>query len=244
MAVAQLRPMDRYCLIGKTRSGKTALAMVLAGTFARILAPPWQVWWIETKHDPNDIVALRQWGFRNAASESDQQTSSIRNAFYFIVESGDLSVVEQAQQIFRSAYDRKHVIIVVDEYVQVVPSQQSAGAALLDVFQRGGGRNVGLIGLTQEPVYIPRQLKSQATHLVMLSLTYDTDIEHVQKMVRQYRNPLSMGDKYGFWWKWADGGGEVVYYPNQRLWYEQLSVAFDRGEYELRTTPQPKETVY
>lgn len=246
MAVAQLRPQDRYCLIGKTRSGKTALAMVIAGTFARILEPPWQVWWVETKHDPKDIQALRKWGFTNAASDSDRQNSNIKNALYFIVESGvgGLSVVEQAQNIFRQAYERKHVIVVVDEYVQVVPSQQSAGAALLDVFQRGGGRNVGLIGLTQEPVYIPRQLKSQATHLVLLSLTYDTDIDHVHKMVRQYTNPLDKGDPYGFYWKWADGGGEVVYWPNQNAWYQQLGVAFDRGEYELRVKPPEKETVY
>lgn len=46
MPVAQLRPQDRYALVGKTRSGKTALAMVLAGTFARTLAAPWEVWWI------------------------------------------------------------------------------------------------------------------------------------------------------------------------------------------------------
>lgn len=250
MPVALLRPQDRYCLIGKTRSGKTALAMVLAGTFARILAPPWEVWWIDTKNDPDDLAALRQWGFTNASSEEDRQNSNLKNALYFIIhsqdtDSGRVSVVEQAQSIFRAAYNRKHVLLVVDEYVQVCPSTVNAGAALLDVFQRGGGRNVGLIGLTQEPVYVPRQLKSQATHLVLLSLTYDHDIEHVKKMVKTYENPQEvLGDPYGFWWKWADGGGEIVYYPNQKVWYDTVQTAFRREDWEARTQPPKQEGVY
>lgn len=245
MTVAQLRPNDRFCLIGKTGSGKTALAMVLAGTFARILPPPWQVWWIDTKHDPDDIAALRKWGFTNAASTQDRDNSNIKNALYFIIPSGkDADVVEASQAVFRAAYARRHVVLVVDEYVQVVPSSVNAGAALLDVFQRGRGRQVGLIGLTQEPVYVPRQLKSQATHLIMLSLTYATDIEHVHKMVPEYTNPQSFGDTYGFYWKWSDGHGEVVYYPNQRVWYDQLDVAFNEEDYKARTAPPEPEGVY
>lgn len=219
--------------------------MVIGGTFARILAPPWQVWWIDTKHDPDDIAALRKWGFTNAASQADRENSNIKNALYFIIPSGsDASVVEASQAVFRQAYERQHVIVIVDEYVQVVPSTVNAGAALLDVFQRGRGRQVGLIGLTQEPVYVPRQLKSQATHLVLLSLTFDTDIDHVTKMVHEYKNPQSFGDKYGFYWKWLDGHGEVVYYPNQKVWYDQLDAAFNRSEYEARNAPPQEESYY
>jgi hypothetical protein len=234
MPVAQLRPNERYALVGKTRSGKTALAMVLASTFAQALASSddrWQVWWVDTKHDNKDLASLRKWGFRNAASYEDMQSvGSLGNALYFRIatrdgEGRDLETVEQVQFLLRKAYERKHVIVVIDEYVQAVPSPRNAGKALLDIFQRGGGLNVGLIGLTQEPVYVPRQLLSQATHLVMFSLTHRYDVEYMHKMESAYQVPMKLGDPYGFWWKHVDGSGEVIYYPNQRVWYDNLHVA-------------------
>ena len=232
MAVAQLRPMDRYAFVGKTRSGKTAMAMVLAGTFARVLPYPWEVWWVDTKNDPDDLRDLRRWGFRNAASLEDQKTSLITGAKYFYVVSGDVrfdpATVEQVQEICRKAYERKHVIVVIDEYVQAVPSQRNAGMALLNIFQRGGGRKVGIIGLTQEPCYVPRQLISQATHTVMFNVSYGYDVDYLKKIDKIYQRPINLGDKYGFFWRWNDGDAEMDYYPNQRVWYEQMRVALNR----------------
>lgn len=231
---AQLRPNERYALIGKTRSGKTALAMVLGGTFARALPAPWEVWWIDTKGDRDDLKNLRRWGFRNAVSDSDRNTPGAQvNAIYFCIDTrdkdlGDLDTVTQVQGLLREAYNRGNVIVIVDEYVQAVPSPKNAGKPLLDIFQRGGGLNVGIIGLTQEPVYVPRQLLSQATHQVLLTLTHGYDIEYLKKMEPLYRPPIKLGDPYGFWWKHVDGTGEVDYFPNQAVWYNQLQVALPK----------------
>jgi hypothetical protein len=239
VATAQLLPNERYALVGKTRSGKTALAMVLGSTFAQALAvsdPRWQVWWIDTKHDPKDLASLRQWGFRNGANEADQDTyGALGNAFYYRVpgkskDGHDIDTVDYAQALLAAAYKRRHVLIIVDEYVQIVPSQREAGKALKDIFQRGGGLEVGLIGLTQEPVYVPRQLLSQASHLVLMSLTYQRDVEYVKKMIPIYTTPNKAGDRYGFYWIHTDGDGEVAYYHNQREWYSQLNVALPNGQ--------------
>lgn len=236
MPLANLAPNERYALVGKTRSGKTALAMVLAGTFARTLPKPWEVWWIDTKNDPDDIMKLRDWGFRNAASPVDRSPESggVPSALYWYVESSadkglhDGDTVGQVQEILQAAYNRKHVIVVIDEYVQATPSARSAGPALLNIFQRGGGRNVGIIGLTQEPVYVPRQLISQATHICLLSLTFERDIKYAKDICRVYKSPNSIGDKYGFWWSWVDGSGDWSYYRNQADWYADLKVASPR----------------
>lgn len=234
MAIAELQPNDRYAILGKTGSGKTRLGIVLAGTWARVLAPPWEVWWIDTKNDPDDLKELRKWGFRNSASSKDQETTLLRNALYYIVpskdkEGNDVSTVEQVQSILSAAYDRKNVLVVVDEYVQAVPSPRSAGKALLDIFQRGRGRKVGIIGMTQEPVYVPRQLISQATHQILFSVTHDYDIQYVKKMIPLYKVPSTeLKQKYGFYWRWVDGDGEITYYPNQKDWYDQVKVAIER----------------
>lgn len=231
MPIATLKPNDRYAFVGKTRSGKTALAMVLAGTFARTLSAPWQVWWVDTKNDPKDIAALRAWGFRNAAEPEDRrpERGGLLNAHYFMVrdktDNGGPNTVDQVQELCRQAYLRGHVIIVIDEYVQAVPSIKNAGTSLLNVFQRGGGKNVGLIGLTQEPVYVPRQLISQATHLCLLSLTFEADIKYVRNLCPFYEPPIKVGDPYGFYWSWVDGSGEWDYYENQSAWYNTLDVA-------------------
>lgn len=229
MPQVQLKPNERYALVGKTRSGKTALAMVLAGTFARTLSEPWQVWWLDTKNDPKDLAALRKWGFRNAASEKDrsQDAGGLTNALYYIIRETNTgpTTVDQVQALCASAYKRGHVIIVIDEYVQAVPSIKNAGKDLLNVFQRGGGKNVGLIGLTQEPVYVPRQLISQATHLCLLSLTFEADIKYVRNLCPVYQSPIKVGDPYGFYWSWVDGNGEWDYYSNQQVWFEQLKAA-------------------
>ena len=227
MATAQLKPNERYALVGKTRSGKTALAMVLAGTFARTLSEPWEVWWFDTKNDPKDLKALRAWGFRNAASERNENAGGLKNALYFMIveEANGPSTVDQVQALCDRAYKRGHVIIVIDEYVQAVPSIKNAGQALLNVFQRGGGKNVGLIGLTQEPVYVPRQLISQATHLCLLSLTFEADIKYVRNLCPVYEPPIKVGDPYGFYWSWVDGNGEWDYYENQQVWFSKLNAA-------------------
>lgn len=230
MAVAQLKPNERYAFVGKTRSGKTALAMVLAGTFARTLSAPWEVWWFDTKNDPKDLAALREWGFRNAASQKDRQPESggLTNAKYYIIKEGKgdgPSTVDQVQELCDRAYNRGHVILVIDEYVQAVPNARSAGQALLNVFQRGGGKNVGIIGLTQEPVYVPRQLISQATHICLLSLTFVHDIKYAKNICPIYVPPNKVGDPYGFYWSWVDGNAEWDYYQNQQVWFSQLQAA-------------------
>lgn len=243
MSASQLKPNDRFAFVGKTRSGKTQLAIVVAGTFARILPRPWEVWWIDTKNDSNDIEKLREWGARNAASEEDQQTTTIPQFKYFYVvesdtaERHDPGTVEQVQAICRMAYQRQKVLVCIDEYTQAVPSDRNPGPALRDIFARGGGRNVGIIGLTQEPVYVPRQLLSQATHQFLFSVSYEYDKDYLRKISKAYRNPQEeMGDSWGFWYRWVDGGTPTEYYENQKIWYDRLTVSHPRNKPEELVT--------
>lgn len=229
---------QRNALVGKTRSGKTRFAIAMAGMYAQYLYYPYQIWWIDTKGDLDDLVALREFGFRNGASNQDMKTAgSIPGAIYFHIEptdyTDDQSVVRQAQLIFAAAMQRgtqekmdfNNVLVVVDEYVSVVPSQRSAGAALKDIFQRGGGKKSGIIGCTQEPTNIPRQLISQATHLFLFNLTYDYDIDRIRKMVPLYSPPIERGDEHGFYHVYVDGPSrEIEYFRNQFEWWEQVDI--------------------
>lgn len=208
--------------------------MVLASTFAMsLLGTRWEVWWLDTKGDRSDISKLRKWGFRNASSDEDRSTTGgLPNAIYYIIKpiQGEQdSVIHQSQEIIEQAYKRTHVILVIDEYAQVIISKQTAGQPLLNVFQRGGGLNVGLIGLTQEPVFIPRQLISQATHLVLFNLTFQRDIDYVRQFYKPYVPPGRNGDPHGFFWSWVDGNNpSFSYYGDQKQWYDDLKVAMPK----------------
>ncbi len=233
-----LKPNDRIALLGKTGGGKSLLAMVLAGTYAITLPAPWEVWWIDTKGDADDIRQLRQWGARNMASQDDWSSpGTLGNLGYFKLKktifdgSKDMGVVAQAQAIFAAAYQRGHVIIFIDEYTQVVVSARSPGSALRELFAQGRGLNIGVVGCTQEPVFIPRQLISQSTHLVMLNLTFAIDIKYVKTMFPQYVKPASKGDPYGFWWSYNDGPSEdtVTYFKSQKDWFDTLKISIPSG---------------
>jgi hypothetical protein len=204
--------------------------MLLAALWARSLPAPWQVWWLDTKGDPKDIRALRSWGFRNALDAKDLATTRIPHARYWAIRGGKGAspIWEQAQVIMRLAYETHKVIVVVDEYTQVVPSNRNTGGSLKDIFTRGRGLDVGIIGLTQEPVFVPRLLLSQASHQVLFTVTYQYDVDYLRKMDRQYKEPIKMGDKYGFWWKWVDGHGQMVYYRNQAAWYDSLYIGLPK----------------
>jgi energy-coupling factor transporter ATP-binding protein EcfA2 len=232
LPVVVVAPNDRYAIVGKTGSGKTKFAIVLAAYFARTLPAPWEVHWIDTKNDPEDLRTLRQWGFRNIASQRDRQTSVLQNALYWYVEGSDEmydeETVGQVQEICRRCYLQRYCVVCIDEYTQAVVSKQNPGPALKDIFTRGRGRNVGIIGLTQEPVYVPRQLLSQASHQVLFTVSYDYDVDYLRKIDKVYQPPGKLGDPYGFWWRWVDGQTETTYYPNQQEWFEQFEVAVPR----------------
>lgn len=241
MAIANLQPQDRVAIVGKTGSGKTQEGTVIASYFAQQLHAPWEVWWLDTKGVDEDIQRLRDWGACNASSDKDlARPGGLRNFKYFIInEDNGYSVVDQAQALCQKAYLRGHVIVVADEYTSICPSDRSPGYGLKNVFARGRGRNVGLIGLTQEPVNVPRMLLSQASHLVLFTVSYPYDIKYLKTLYVGYVPPADKGDTHGFYWSHIDGSAKWAYYPNQAAWANGLHFALPRPP---SGTPQTSET--
>ena len=220
---------QRFSIVGKTGSGKTWFAIVLLS-----LLVPWQkkrdsshaeVWFIDTKHDPKDIELLQRWGFQYGGKSNYRLFSVYPTA----PERSGKKIIpgkkqwESAQEIIAAAYNYSGVLVVVDEYVQVVRNTIDAGPGLLDVFQRGRGLNVGIIGLTQEPVYVPRQLLSQASHQFFFDMSYPNDIKRIWEFYAQYKRPISRGleFKHGFYHIAVDYDGFGVFYPHYKEWVEQ-----------------------
>jgi hypothetical protein len=198
---------DRFALIGKTGCGKTFATTLLATLLLPWQYPskskkPWQIWFVDTKGDPVDLRRLREWGFlpvTKAPADWPRVIYSVRP----IDLNDELSVAKQVQQICWRASRRGNVLIIIDEYVSCVMSARSTGAGLKNVYQRGRGLRVGTIGGTQEPVGIPRQLASQATHLFLFNVTYLHDQTWCNELCPSFGE--GPPDKHGFWYRWLDG---------------------------------------
>lgn len=217
-----LKPNDRWCIIAKTRAGKTFLTLVMLSIVLPFEWPNrtlWQVWWIDTKGEQKDLARLSKWGFLDA-QKAPKNYPRVLFKVRSIDPTDEQSVAKQVQAICWSAFKRKprgrkneypNVLIVIDEYVSVIMSSRNAGPGLVEVFQRGGGKHVGLMGETQAPVGIPRELASQATFIILGRLTHKNDLEWAADLCPQYvvRGPdgleANIPDPYGFWFKWVDG---------------------------------------
>ena len=229
MESIKLQPWDRWAVIGKNGSGKTAFSVLLAFLLSKACDPRWRIVWIDTKGDQKDLARLAAWGFRKVPIEK-LGTQPHQLVWVPLAPRPNLPVNEQAQRISRWAIDRSRkakdrrsrVILVYDEYVQVIFSSQNPGPDIKDVHQRGRGLFVGSIGETQDPAYIPRYLMSQANHLVLFRCTLPIDIKRLREFLPQY-DPWTM-PTHGFWHCWLDGDGEWRLYSGAQDWLERLNL--------------------
>lgn len=227
MREVDISPNQRYALVGKTRSGKTTFGMALACLLIPYYqkdADGWEAWWIDTKGDPRDLASLSEWGFSEKPKKTTRRLFTVRNDPRGA--KNRKLAWEKAQDIFEDAYDQQGVLVIVDEYVQVVKNSIFAGDSLLDIFQRGGGKQVGLIGMTQEPVYVPRQLISQASHQFLFNVSFPNDIRYLKRMFTEYAPPLTMGleHSHGFYHVAVDFDGRGKYYRNQYEWANETGL--------------------
>lgn len=208
--VVPIAPWERYALVAKTGSGKTVTGTALACKLVpnnKRDAKGWECWWIDSKDDPKDLARLHRWGF--------QFHRGPRRLFTVRYNGKGKTLHEQVEDICEAALRRHGVLVVIDEYVHVVKNQTIAGTQILNVFQRGRGLDVGMIGHTQEPVFIPRQLISQASHILLGDLSYPKDIERANDYFPGYVRPPN---PYGFYHGAIDFDGNWAYWANVQEW--------------------------
>ena len=212
---------DRVAFIGKSWSGKTTAALELVrGAAASIVAderagnrsdPPWRVVAIDSKRSAEDQPRFEAIG-PICEDRAAVWRAARPGAVYRPPWDPETGSVEPIQAIAEEAYRRGNVLLYCDEYREAVVSTVFAGRSLLRVFQQGRGRNVGLWGATQEPVYVPRQLLSQATHVLLFDLFYPPDQDVARALNPDWQRPP---DDHGFYYLHVDGRGSWLYFRNK-----------------------------
>lgn len=222
MSEVVLAPNHRFAVVGKTGSGKTTFSVVLACLLVPVHDPDWEIWWLDSKRDPRDKAMLKRWGFTDYEQKRNRTSRRIIEINH---ERG--AVWAQANWWAQQAIERKNVLVVYDEYKHCCRSSTHAGNGIEDNHLRGRGLNVGMLGQTQEPVYVPRQLLSQATHLFLFDLSYPNDLKYVRGgLFKGYERPP---DRKGFYHAFIDGDAEWHYYPHVRAWHDLINSAQQTG---------------
>lgn len=231
----QLRANDRYAVIGKSNSGKTSFAARLAiylkvalmqYNIANPDMPQWKIVGLDTKMSDDDVELFDAMGQITDNPQKLFIKEQVGRVWQPPTERSKRLTKEEivlaSQYIFGEAYERTHVVVYIDEYKSVVVNARDAGSNLEDIFSRGRGKRVGLIGTTQEPVYVPRQLLSQATHVFLFDLYYPRDIEVARELCPEYERPPH---PHGFFYLNTDKRHPWVYFENYQMFFQMLQSA-------------------
>lgn len=208
----EFSPSDRIAIVGKTGSGKTWHSVALASLLVPIDSKSWECWWLDSKLDPRDGQMLKDWSFGAKKSARKHIKLDPKNG----------EPAAQAQALCEAAMKRRNVLLVADEYAHIVLNTRSAGPGIKGVHLRGRGLNVGILGQTQQPVTIPRELLSQATHIFLFDLTYPRDLKMARELYDGYQRPP---DRHGFYHAHIDGDAKWRYYPHSKAWHDSITGA-------------------
>lgn len=231
-------PNDRISFVGKSGSGKTTAAVCVACALVPHQSQSgdngWQIWWVDSCQKVDDIKTLKQWGFERGFNTRRGRRSNRRLLTIVEPDEDDPKdatppLWKQCDDICRRALKRGRVLLCIDEYSHVKRSTMRTGPQLGNVHKRGRGLGVGLLGLTQEPVEIPRQLLSQAVHLHLHDVSYPADIKYCKTLYAGYGHnadparPDRPPDPHGFYSAHIDGAALWTYYRSIGQWQAEAT---------------------
>ncbi len=172
-------PGEHVTLIGKTRSGKTHLALALADTRSYVIIAATK------RRDP--LLAAAQHGYKVVESMREiPRTDSGRPVFRKVIVWPGRAIHDERQRLqlqavslrdtFATAERQGNWTVLLDETMWAYDRLQLK-KELDSVWYQGGSAGVSLVACAQRPTRVPRLMISQAAHLFLWYVSDKRDLE-------------------------------------------------------------------
>ena len=180
---------ERMLLVGKTRTGKTTLAMQILPKYLNVLAiDPLHV--LKKKLPPGYIIAGTPEGLPFAA---------LRGKLILYQPRPEAMNWESYDRVYKWAFDRKNTMIYTDEGLRVMRSNGQAPPYMEACYTAGRQRGVGMITCTQRPAKVDLRVMSEAEHYVCFQLKLRADRERMAEVMESER-VLTPARGHSFWY--------------------------------------------
>lgn len=181
MVTLSIASNDRTAIFGQTGSGKTFLAAYLLRNVRRLVV-----------FDPKGMLR-GEWGLEEW---SDKTRDRLLN--------GDPIRVRVAAPLdggwspyLWDIYNAGDVVLYVDEMYGVVPIGKRPPDALNALYTRGRELGIGVMAVSQRPLWIPKQMISESTWFFGFRLLLESDRRELAEIMGpEAMEPIK--DRYGF----------------------------------------------
>ena len=168
-----IRPSDRVAFIGKTGSGKTYAARLLALPIDRLVV-------LDPKGTLKGKWGLREWGTRTRRDLAKGKPVRVR----FAAPIGDEEQIAAFyDQVFKLCYEAGHVTVYIDEVYGVLSKSGRPGPWLTALYTRGRELGIGVWAATQRPAWVPRFILSETEWFLVFRLQLADDRKRVEEII-------------------------------------------------------------
>lgn len=207
-----MQASDRVAIVGSPGTGKTYFSLRLGRKVALNTGKDFKVCFLSSKRDEVDEHDAEELGYKRTLI-NEISTSTDKMIYVPLFGTDTDPVLDQAERVFRWAYERRYVTVIVDELSQVVPSTIHVGPWLFNIFSRGRGLHVGVIASVQDPAYVPRQIFSMSSIRIFFRVTFPPDVKRLREY-NEFYNPKEMA-VHACWFQ--EGLGSWGYVKNSMI---------------------------
>lgn len=182
MAGISIDSSDRVAIFGQTGSGKTFLARYLLARVKRLVV-------FDPKGTLRGQWRLAEWSDRTRSDLLDGDPVRVRVP-------APLDGVWD--DYLWDVYEAGNVTVYVDEMYGVVPIGKRPPDALNALYTRGRELGIGVVAVSQRPLWIPKQMISESSWFFGFRLMLEDD----RRELAQIMGPDVLErttDRYGFW---------------------------------------------
>ncbi len=181
---ARIKLGERIFFVGHTRSGKTTLAQTM---LERLIPRRIPIVVVDPKREFSPSIG-QGWEIRDDLPWDWERATSRRRRprhMRLVIRPEympDHRRDERLNNIYRRIYERKHVVVYLDE-IQRLTREHLSAPELARLVQMGASRRISVWGSTLRPSGIPRYFTSESDHVMVFRLRDELDRRRISQII-------------------------------------------------------------